>query len=430
MSPRSTVELRHSWGIVRRPSSTIVLLAVFLVAVVVAALAGMRNAPNSALFDHRRSTYLNGPDGARGLAQALESLGVTVERRSRALFDLNDDTAHVPEVLALLDVEIFPTRVEQRVLADYVREGGSLFLAGWSRVDRCFGLEVDYLRDSVPLAVDASLHLPQVDAVYAGSDEALEKEKEEREADPSENLPSCAMAQPVSVDTLLETTDDRVVAWRLRYAGGGSVLALADSRLVSNELLKTTDAGVIVLPWLLREAGGRVVVDEYHQGFGEGGSIFLAAWDWTRRSPGGWVLLQLTFAGLVALGVGAVRFGPAMDMVSTLEGRRRSAVEHLDALAVGLERAGGHEVAVRLIAGGLRRRLAGSGLTPRAESTDLGTWLESLSLAARTREAHDAVKRLGWLLRDRGGDARVLETASTVEDLWEALRPTGRLERS
>jgi len=414
----------------RRPSSTVVLLAVFLVAVVLAALAGMRNAPSRALFDHRRSTYLTGPEGTRALAQALESLGVTVERRSRALFDFKDDTAHVPELLALLDVDILPTRVEQRVLADYVREGGNLFLAGWSGVDRCFGLEVDYLRDSVPLAVDASLHLPQVDAVYAGPDEALEKEKEEREADPSEDLPSCAMAQPVSVDTLLETSDDRVVAWRLEYAGGGSVLALADSRLVSNELLKTTDAGVIVLPWLLREPSRRVVVDEYHQGFGEGGSIFLAAWDWTRRSPGGWVLLQLAFAGLVALGAGAVRFGPAMDLVSVSEGRRRSAVEHLDALAVGLERAGGHEVAVRLIAGGLRRRLAGSGLTPRAESTDLGAWLESLSLAARTREAHGAAKRLGWLLRDRGGDTRVLETASTVEDLWEALRPTGRPERS
>ena len=401
----------------------IILVAVFAVAVVLAGVAGIRTAPSEELFDLRRSTYLTGPEGARGFAQALEELGIAVEVRRRSLFDLAEDTAEVLPIIALLDVDIPPTHVERAELSGYVLRGGTLLLAGSNGVERCFGANVALRRDALAIVVDGSLSLPRTNAVIT------ESEVSERgsEAPPVEDRIPCAAPLPRAVDTLMTTTDGDVVAWRLDYEGGGSVFMLADSRLLSNEVLRETDAGVVILPWLLEHGRNLVVVDEYHQGFGEGGSILLAAWRWTRASPSGWVLVQLGLAGLLALVVGAIRFGPAMHVI---ERRRRSALEHLDALAVGLERAQGHDTASALIAGGLRRRLAAGGFVPRLEAGELRGWLESLTLAARTDEARTAVRRLIWLLQERGSGEQVLNIATTVEDVWEALRPTRKSRES
>src|SRR5438034_6802331 len=57
----------------------------------------------------------------------------------------------------------------------------------------------------------------------------------------------------------------------------------------------------------------------------------------------GWAILQLLGVALVALAVAAVRFGPAR---SVIERRRRSPLEHEEALAAGLEGAGGVDTAV------------------------------------------------------------------------------------
>ncbi len=146
-----------------------------------------------------------------------------------------------------------------------------------------------------------------------------------------------------------------------------------------------------------------------------------------RTAPGGWALLQLAIAAVIALGAAAVRFGPAL---SVIERRRRSALEHLDALAVGLERAGGDEEAVSLIVEGLRRRLSRTGSAPRGQGRDVSAWLDSLALAARSREARDSVARLGRIMSERDGDERVLTAATAVEDVWEALRPANRFGTS
>ena len=57
-------------------------------AIVLVALAGVLTAPTSGMEDPRLSTNLAGPNGAKGLAQALTRLQVTVEQRRRPYFDL------------------------------------------------------------------------------------------------------------------------------------------------------------------------------------------------------------------------------------------------------------------------------------------------------------------------------------------------------
>src|SRR5256885_12579183 len=133
--------------------------------------------------------------------------------------------------------------------------------------------------------------------------------------------------------------------------------------------------------------------------------------------PGGWALLQLVAVGLVGLAVAAVRFGPARPV---LERRRRSPLEHLEALAAGLEGAVGVDTSIGLTVAGLRRRLGRAGVLHPDEQR---AWLAALELAPPPAPGRNAVRRLQRIITEPGGPERALAAAQAVEDVWEELRP-------
>src|SRR2546430_2502508 len=134
----------------------------------------------------------------------------------------------------------------------------------------------------------------------------------------------CTPHLPRRADTLVRTMRNVPVALRLRFPSGGEAILLADGQYLSNRILKDTDAGVAVLPWFLDARTRQIVVDEFHLGFGAGGTLPGASWAWLRHHPPGWAILQLIGVALVALAVTAVRFGPTR---SVIERRRRSRSE-------------------------------------------------------------------------------------------------------
>jgi hypothetical protein len=214
--------------------------------------------------------------------------------------------------------------------------------------------------------------------------------------------PTCAPLLPLSVDTLLRARDGRPAAWRMQFRGGGRVIQLADARYVSNRALRDSDAGILVLPWILGERRAWVVFDEYHHGFGTGGSVVRATGRWLVTTPMGWALLQLGLAGVI-------------------DRRRRSSIEHVEALAAGLQRAHGVQVAVDLVTRGLQRRLRGRGRASRRAAGAVDGWLAALRRGVREPEARAKIDVLAGIVRKRGGDERVLEAATAVEDVWEVL---------
>jgi len=246
----------------------------------------------------------------------------------------------------------------------------------------------------------------------------------------SEDEAPCAGLFALRTDTVVATADDRPVILRFHYRSGGTLTLAADPGWFTNEVWRGTDAAVLLLPLLTHpapsgppERPGRVVWDEYHQGFGVegGGSLEGHTWRWLRESPTGWAILQLIGVALVWLAVTAVRFGPARAVI---ERRRRSPLEHLEALGAGLESAADSDTAVLRLAHGLRRRLSRTG---NLGSGDLRPWLESLELAMRGPEGRAAVRRLRQIITHRGSaradGQRVLAAAQAVEDVWEELRP-------
>src|SRR5207244_11132739 len=122
--------------------------------------------------------------------------------------------------------------------------------------------------------------------------------------------------------------------------------------------------------------------------------------------------LQLLGVALVALAVTAVRFGPAR---SVIERRRRSPLEHVEALAAGLEGAGGVDTAVGLTVSGLRRRLGRVGLLPAGAER---AWLAARELGLPTAHGRDAVRRPPRTINEPGGPDPAAQADPTVGSGW------------
>jgi len=403
------------------------LLAGLTIAMVFAGLAGKSAAPSDAMTDPRLSVFLQGPNGASGFAEILRRFDVEVDHFKRPLFHIADDSQSVAtdEWVAVLDLMAEPQGREREQILRHVERGGGLLAAGSTGLESCFGLEIGDVRETSQgrdQAAAPELDLPGEDPLfYDAPRRAYGWIEDEEESDDD-----CAVLGLASSVPLLRTTTGDVIAWRFTFAGGGRAILLAEASYLSNEALRNTQVGLIVVPWVLDEHPQRFIFDEYHQGFGERGSIFAATWSWMTGSPVGWGLLQLVFAGLVLLLAVSIRFGPALQVIQR---ERRSPMEHLTALAVGLERAGGHTAAVRLIANGLRRRLSRSGQVVHRTQDDVHQWLSALGLASRGKGAQAAVARLSARVRSTNNTNDVLEAAQAVEDVWEALRENKKSKR-
>jgi hypothetical protein len=366
--------------------------------------------------DDRRSTFLAGPLGASGYAEALRRLGVRVEsfRRPPGAFD----TVTTPRTLAAF---LGPSReLTPHEGLEIAGLPSDLLLAGPGAAAalRCFGYDVRRRSgDSLDLAPPPGAErrpFPRARATLARRASRVAVDS----TDAEDGAPvTCTAPTARTVDTLLRTTGGRPVALRAALDDGRTVTLVADDRLFANRALRESAAGPFALG-LVVPRYQRVIVDEYHHGFDASRSLSGATWDWTVRSPWGWAVLQLAGAGVLALLAAGVRFGPIR---SVIERRRRSPLEHVRALATALAAARGHDVAVRLIVQGLRRRLARAG---RAGHGELGPWLDGLATSVRTPRGREALETLATITHRPASAPDVLHAAHAVETLWEELTPT------
>lgn len=409
------------------------LAALLAVSIGLALWAGTRS-ERTPDFDFRASTFLNGPDGSKGLHDVLLQLGRRSERRRTPLDNLATERAHRPAILVLNAPTIPLDDDEVGQVVRFIRGGGAVVAAGTGGgVTGCAGWRTQVFvgrQDSMAVNAAAGLRLPQVTRVLT----PLEPGEQPITAPPLESLRKgeaedqtlgiCRTLVPFATDTVIAAINKRPVILRLRYRGGGSLTLVGDRRWLTNKMWRDTDVPIVALPLLTprRERPGRVVWDEYHQGFSETKGVTLvgSTWRWMRGSPAGWAILQLCAVALLWLAMTSVRFGPARAVI---ERRRRSPLEHLEALGAGLESADDGDTAVRRLVLGLRRRL--SRAAP-VRDDNASPWLEGLELATRGSKGRAAVRRLQYLLtaRDPGAEsARVLSAAQAVEDVWEELRP-------
>jgi len=374
--------------------------------------------PDRDTEDSRRSTYITGPGGASAFAEAAARLGVTVERYRRPTATLAAPDSAPRAVLAVLGPEMPLTAADARHLLQLPTD---LLLAGQGAeaAIRCLGYRLyrrpwrDSIRTRSPEGAE-DLPAPRIAVVLVAH---AAREIVDTGATIDGRRVQCEVPQPAAVDTLLETLRERPVVLRLSYPEGRTVTLVSDDGLFRNRALRRTLAGAFVVG-LVADRYQRMIVDEYHQGYVAAGSLGAAALAWSARSPWGWMVWQLIAVGLVALVASGIRFGPVR---SAIERRRRSPMEHVRALATTLAAARGHDVAVRLMVQGLRRRLSRGG---RPAVTDLDAWLEGLAPSVRSTRGREALETLTTTLRAPPDAASVLAAGNAVETLWEELKPT------
>ena len=316
-------------------------------------------------LDWRTSTYLNGPRGSKALHEVLTGLGRLSERRRTPLYTLATERAHRPAILVLLNpiVDLQEAEIEQ--VARYVRAGGAVLAVGdGGGVTACAGWRTQSggigSRDTIGVrSLETEVRLPPTSLVLTvrkGVTSGLGRLQKLRKGAAEDSEPdACNTLQPFAIDTVVVALNNRPAALRLRYRGGGTITLVADPGWFTNRAWRDTDLPIALVPLLTPrpERPGRVVWDEYHQGFGYGTqeSFSSRTLAWLRNNPAGWAILQLIAVALAWLAMLSVRFGPAL---SVIERRRRSPLEHLEALGAGLESAADTDTAIKRLTLGLR----------------------------------------------------------------------------
>jgi hypothetical protein len=362
--------------------------AAAIAAVVLVFLLAMLFAPERRdVLDLRPSSFLSTPGGAKALFLTLEELGVPVERRVAPL--TRDPTAGP---LALLAPTLPPSDAELEVLATWVEAGGTLLYAGKpdDRVLPALGIpapvHMGAERSAVPPVTAAHPWLHELAEVhgfrYAFRDSAG--------------------APPAEAEPLLVTADGDVVAgvWR---RGEGRVVAWADPAPLLNRALRESGAALLFARTAAEAATPEapLAFDEYHHGFRGDGHPVRATLRFLAETRPGHAALQLLAMGLGALVLAGTRFGAPMP---TPAPRRRSPLEHVDALAELYRRAGARGNARRLLLAQLARRL---GRRPPQSTGDEEHTLEKLLAGLPADRAWTDAVREAW----RRDDLVALATA-------------------
>jgi hypothetical protein len=135
--------------------------------------------------------------------------------------------------------------------------------------------------------------------------------------------------------------------------GAGRLVVVPDAEAFTNQRLRQTENAVWLVRLCATWGNGRVVIDEFHQGFGaKRGLIALLAQ--FLGTPWGWVCLQGAVAGLFYLFGTLQRFGRPYDPPAA---RRNSPIDHIDARSSLFAVAEARTLAVDLVHRHLQYRL-------------------------------------------------------------------------
>ena len=365
------------------------LLFGLLVAVVVVLTLLSGGQARSEAARMRPSSFLSSPGGTRALFLALPALGVPTGRRL---------TPYVgPEPLAgplvLLAPSESPTPSELHALARWVRAGGTLVYAA---------VPGDATLDTLGLRL-ALVAAPGRGGWKSAAARALPHPLTRGVAEvPGFRFafaPSSPLLRAGAAERLLVMNDGRVAALRARL-GSGSVVALSDPAPLGNGVVRRSGAAPIVARAVA--GGGRVIFDEYHQGYRTGGSATGALLRFLRRTPPGHLALQLAAAALGLLLLAGRRFGAPRPPAPA---RRRYPLEHVVALGEAYRQTEARRTARRLLLSGTA---APAGAARAPEGREERRWtiapLRARRPAGERRGAGGGVEK-GRPYRPRGGGA-------------------------
>jgi hypothetical protein len=381
--------------------------ALGLLFLVVALLSTLATPQRSESTDPRPSSFLTSDGGTRALHDLLGRLDIKTGRRLTPFADA-DSLAGTLVMVAPTD-GISPAELHE--LAQWIRGGGTLLYAAgpWdSDVRDSLGLRVLTLQgDSLTRwnGRDSAVSARALGHPWTAGLDRVDGFR--RTLDPR----SPALLRPGAVTVLAIGKRPAAAAFPL---GRGRVVAWSDSRPLANDTLRASGAAPVFARMAaeLSRGGRTVYFDEYHHGYRGGGSAVAGTLRFLRDRPWGHAAVQwlVVAAGLLLLA--GRRFGAP---VQPLPARRRSPLEHVEALAGAYRQGGARRTARRLLLAGLARRMGRR--APREGAGERET-LEKLTGFAGAGPAAAALKE-EW---KKGDAADLVALARDVDRLLEEAK--------
>jgi hypothetical protein len=291
--------------------------------------------------------------GARGLHDVLDRLGFRVRRGLRPMRESLDAKA----VYLVLFPSIDLTANEVHNLLGAVRAGAGLVVSPVSDTR---------LTDSLRLVTEPARmarrgETPRIRDVTSTDPERRWVRLVLREPHPRSDSTS-AFTPPANSQTFLDvqTTEGRQPVIVGLPFGRGRIVVAGELDDFTNERMRQADTGVRVvrmIEWLMAGDTSRpIIFDEYHHGFGRHADLFGVTRRALTDTAAGRMALQVALAGLIlllALGVRPIKPRPRTHI------ERRSALEHVGALARAYAAVRAVPRSTRLLVRGLRRRHGG-----------------------------------------------------------------------
>ena len=326
----------------RSRRETFVLVALVGLIVLLALLVGSRR--RVAGNDPRPSTFVAAPLGASALREVLRELKLPLDRRLEPFADAGP----LRGPLAVLAPSAPPSPGEVHALAEWVRGGGTLIYAARRRDPT-----VDTLRLELrTLARDTGY----AELLYAGRAASVAPGRLTEGVGVVDGFrrgfePASAALNHA---TVLASAGSVPVVLDFRL-GKGRVIAWSDAYPLVNGTLKRSRGAILFARTAADAAqGGTLWFDEYHHGFSSGGGTLSGAARFLVEKGAGHAALQVTVALLGLLLLFGRRFGAPLPPPPA---RRRSPLEHVEALAGAYRQAHAAATARRLLMAGLARRL-------------------------------------------------------------------------
>jgi hypothetical protein len=354
----------------------------FTVPLIIAALVVLAllspAANTSDLADQRLSSFLSGPNGARGIFDVARRLGWRVERKTRAPID----SLRAGNIVALLAPVDQLSERETTVLLAKIRNGTSLLAVGISGP----------LQDSLHLrAAERFVRMPLISATAMRCPSRDSRSVYQLMGD-------SAAVSPFPPGTKLP--DGATVFLRATYPnqmyerfaafgfplGKGRVIAISDPNILRNDYIRICKWGlgvsvVQMLEYLTARhlrSETRIIFDEFHQGFGPQPSVTRAIGRFLFETAPGAMLLQL----LIAAGILLLAISPRPIRPTPLARiQRRSQFEHVSALSSAYKQISATRTVAQRLVRGLRRRLATAQRVAGNQSDDEAAFLRQVAAA-------------------------------------------------
>lgn len=378
-----------------------------------------------------------GPGGARLLHDLQERMGWEVERRQLPFGDSLASDA----VYAVLDPPLLVTSREVHALLQAVRGGAGLLVVvppgGGGPLADSLGISrsaeggaMDRRDEAQPGSCPGSLDSPGLISWPGGRVMSywLQTEREPAVVFTRVTTDSGLSAAARRAARLPDAPPDSART-RLAMAGytlgRGRVVAVADPDLLRNDVLRVCRwnaavAATRALDWLAATGGRRLVFDEYHQDPAMEAEPMAAVSRALVRRPWGRMLSVAGVAGLVLIAAAGAR---PLAPLPAGRVRRRSPLEHVQALARAYEQAGATRITARRLVRGLRRRHPTRGRTGADDVAFLH------SLATRHPEIASDVAALEHAMAEPVPADQLTRLGDSIARLDSLLDPTATRAR-